>query len=82
MPTFVSPTIRPGQIWADKDPRMTGRTFRVVSISQDRVLVKTLTVGRDSIGRSVGKTTIISRGRLRPTSRGYDLIKDAPENES
>jgi hypothetical protein len=30
-----TPTVRPGQVWADNDPRAAGRTFRIDEIRDD-----------------------------------------------
>ena len=72
-------TVRPGQIWADNDPRSRGRTLRVVSVGPDKVRCVVLTASEanaTSATDPVGKTTQISRSRFRPTSNGYRLVAD------
>ncbi len=61
--------VRVGQIWADNDARMAGRTLRV-----DRVELHTFTSGPR--GR-VGKQVTIRVSRMRPTT-GYQLVTDVP----
>lgn len=79
MASIETPTVRPGQVWADNDPRMQGRTIEILSITQDRVMVKTLTTARNSVNAKVGATRPIRLDRLRPTSTGYRLVSEAPE---
>jgi len=83
------PDVRPGQVWADNDPRSTGRTIRVERIVRNEALCTILT-NRNDVQRKLdrgdslvrdrhGKQTSISLVRFHPTSTGYRLIADAPE---
>lgn len=82
-----TPTVRPGQIWADNDWRSEGRTLRVERIDGDRVLCRILTNSDDQQWRldnsawraqdRRGKTVSIALGRMRPTSTGYRLVQEA-----
>lgn len=65
-----------GQVWADNDHRAAGRTIRVDAINEalDIITITVLTDARNSPITSAGTTRRISRDRLRPTSRGYQLI--------
>lgn len=82
--------VRPGQIWTDNDPRSTGRTIRVERIFRDQALCTILTNG-DGVQRRLdrgdslvrdrrGKQTSISLVRFCPTSTGYRLVADAPQD--
>ena len=86
------PDVRPGQVWADNDPRAAGRRIRVASLDGDYA---NCTVVQDRIdpepphsrpGRgierppghsNVGRPTRIAIERFRPTSSGYRLVTDA-----
>lgn len=79
------PTVKPGQIWADNDPRMKGRTIRVDQIisklptsSSDLKLQARCTVltkvGGDPVDRP--RTVDIAVDRFRPISTGYVLVQD------
>jgi hypothetical protein len=86
--------VRPGQVWADNDPRSAGRTLRVDSIDGGKAICTILTNSSDeqaaiecppgSLGYTPkdtrGKTTRISLSRIKPTRTGYRLI-EAPELE-
>jgi hypothetical protein len=87
-----TPVIRPNQVWADNDERMAGRTLRVEEIDGGKavcvILTNATTVqheldrrgGRSSrVQDTRGRTTRISLSRFRPTSSGYQLVEDAPE---
>lgn len=86
--------VRPGQVWADNDPRVAGRTLRVDVIEGEHALCTVLTNagGQQRLLENPpswwrardnrGKQTRISLRRFRPTSTGYRLIKDAEEQES
>jgi hypothetical protein len=39
-----TPTVRPGQVWADNDPRAAGRTFRVDEIRHSPSMGRPVTV--------------------------------------
>jgi hypothetical protein len=87
------PDVRPGQVWADNDPRSAGRTLRVESITVGRAVCTVLT-NSDSVqalldsaagyrGRDVrGNTVEIEVSRFRPTSTGYRLTIDATKGRS
>jgi len=73
------PDVRPGQVWADNDPRSAGRTFRVISITAGgRVQCVVLTPPTAWPATRVGHSVSIAARRLRPTARGYRLVSDAP----
>lgn len=81
-------TVRPGQIWADDDPRQHGRTIRVERIehpgggypASSRIVlctVLTLAGGRTPTwGRD--RQVRIQVDRMRPGRTGYRLVQDAP----
>lgn len=82
-------TVKPGQIWADNDPRSAGRTLRVDAIEGERAVCTVLTNDTDTqtaldggvniLGYKPkdtrGKTTRISVARFQPTRTGYRLIQ-------
>jgi hypothetical protein len=73
--------VKPGQTWADADPRSAGRTLRVESIEGDKVVCTILTNADSYKGGAWqkdmrGKTTRISLSRFKPTSTGYRLVED------
>ncbi|MFC6080981.1 hypothetical protein [Sphaerisporangium aureirubrum] len=81
--------VRPGQVWADADPRNAGRTVRIDSVDSRHAFYTVLTnstKAQDDIDRGGGHFTD-TRGRksrillhrMKPTSRGFRLIQDAPE---
>ncbi len=77
-----------GQVWADNDPRVAGRTFRIDRIEgafayctvlsnseetqEDLDRTPPPTWSRDARGR----TTRIKLARLKPTSTGYRLLAE------
>lgn len=68
------PEVKPGQVWADNDPRSAGRTLRVDRIDGDRAVCTVLTDAdqrRSGAESTVGNATRISLKRFRPTSTGY-----------
>jgi hypothetical protein len=71
--------VKPGQIWADSDPRSAGRTLRVVRVEGGKAVCTVLT-NSDATGwarRDMrGTTTRVSVSRMRPTRTGYRLISD------
>lgn len=75
------PEVKPGQIWADNDPRSVGRTLRVVSIGKHSARCVVLTAAVDGPPSTVGKTRMIVLDRFRPVSNGYRLIKDVPREQ-
>lgn len=70
------PDVRPGQIWADNDPRSKGRTLRVIAVGRNSARCTVLTAAEDGPANTVGKTRMISLDRFRPVSNGYRLIED------
>lgn len=64
--------VRPGQLWADNDPRKDDRAICVDEIDGDVALCTDLVSGRP---------TRVKLTRFRPTTRGYRLIRDAVPNE-
>lgn len=88
-----TPDVRPGQVWADNDKRVEGRTLRVDSIEGGKAVCTILT-NADYVQRDLdanrgawvvdkrGKTTRITLSRFRPTNTGYRLVKDAAETSS
>jgi hypothetical protein len=75
------PDVRVGQVWADNDKRSAGRHVKVVAIevTLKQAVVRPCTPGGQLTGARV---TRIRLARLRPTSTGYRLVSDAPEQES
>lgn len=81
--------VKPGQVWADNDPRSDGRTLRVDRIEGDKAACTVLTntqqadLGlRDNspwVRDMRGKTTRISLSRFRPTSTGYRLLSEGED---
>ena len=75
--------VRPGQVWADNDPRSEGRTLRVDSIEGSKAVCTVLTNSDNTDLSSPwqrdmrGKQTRVSLVRFRPTSTGYRLLTDA-----
>ncbi len=82
-------TVRPGQVWADNDPRSEGRTLRVDMLAEGKAYCTILTNPNDVQAalddpRSGppwviptdrrGKTTTISVKRFRATGSGYRLV--------
>ncbi len=89
---IVSTTVRPNQVWADNDPRSSGRRIRVdsldggyanCSVMQDRTDPAPLHsrpgrgIERPAGHSNVGRPTRIAIERFRPTSSGYRLVTDA-----
>ena len=82
--------VRVGQVWADLDKRSAGRHVKVVAIEDAKpapdqhhrdVPARAVVVWCNPDGRVHGreKRTRIRLDRFRPTSNGYQLVKDAPE---
>jgi hypothetical protein len=84
MPTNSDTEVKPGQVWADNDPRCEGRTLRVEAIEDTKAVCVVLTNSKLTQGHldqktgwakdMRGKTTKISLNRFRPTSTGYRLL--------
>lgn len=68
--------VKPGQVWADNDPRTPGRTIRVEKVEGDRATCTVLTPATNSHLDSTGRTTTVALSRFRPTRTGYKLISD------
>ena len=66
-----------GQVWADNDSRVYGRTVKVEAIDGDKAVCRVLARPVDYPQGRTGHTTKISIGRFKPTSTGYRLIRDA-----
>lgn len=81
--------VKPGQIFADNDPRSEGRTLRVDEIENGVALCTILTNRHiteywlrqeDSwVKDQIGHRTRIKVRRLYPNARGYRLIEDVKE---
>lgn len=69
--------VRVGQVWADNDPRMLGRTLRVDDVRDGKAACVVLTPGRFSGPSVVGRRVRISLKRFRPTHNGYRLVTEA-----
>ena len=69
--------VQVGQVWADNDPRVYGRTVKVEAIDGDKAVCRVLATPVDYPQGRTGHTTKISIGRFKPTSTGYRLIRDA-----
>ncbi|MEO3869370.1 hypothetical protein ABGB18_11110 [Nonomuraea sp. B12E4] len=85
------PDVRAGQVWADNDERVAGRTLRVEAIDGDKAVCTVLTNSTDTQERidrgersnlqdTRGRTTRISLARFRPTKTGYRLVQDVPDS--
>lgn len=81
-----TPEVRPGQVWADNDPRSKGRTLRVEEVDDVRATCTVLT-NSDQIQALVdegsawpsdtrGTKTRIKLRRFQPTSTGYRLVSE------
>lgn len=89
------PDVRPGQVWADNDIRVSGRTLRVERIEDDpkrgeKVAVCTILTNDDETQTRVdrgekrardmrGKETRIAVRRMQPNSTGYRLMPQPPQ---
>jgi hypothetical protein len=75
----TTPNVRPGQVWADNDPRGYGRQVRVIDVDHRYAYVR----GHDSRGGWNGRPSRISLSSLRPDSKGqrtgYHLVRDVAE---
>ncbi len=82
------PEVRPGQVWADNDPRNRGRTLRVESVhaaddhrSEPYARVTVQKVSRNVTRTEVGEKRTILLRRMRPTRNGYRLVEDVAPAE-
>jgi hypothetical protein len=76
--------VKPGQVWADQDPRSAGRTLRVDRIEGTKAVCTVLTNigntqwriehGNRAARDMRGKTTRIALARFKPASNGYRLV--------
>lgn len=87
----TTPDVRAGQVWADNDSRVTGRTIRVDEVDATHATCTILTNDATTQGNldnpsqasyqpkdRRGATTRIAIKRFRPTSTGYRLLTDVP----
>lgn len=81
MPTSETPDVRPGQVWADNDPRLRAeKAVRHVTVQE---VVTELQGTRLAIPYAIvrsesGRRSTIRLSRFRPTSSGYRLVSDVP----
>lgn len=72
-------TPKVGQVWADNDPRATGRTLKIIAIDGERVQFEVIT-NRDNASPHEqdrrGRKTWVKAARLIPTMTGYRFIKE------
>ena len=67
-------TVEPGQIWKDRDYRMHGRHLFVLRIEGERAICASCTPNGKVLTQSL---TRIRLDRFKPTSTGYDLVREA-----
>lgn len=72
--------VQPGQVWADNDARMAGRTIAVDSIDGEKAVCTVLAPSYDNPHGRSGHTVRIMLRRFKPTSTGYRLIRDEHGN--
>lgn len=66
---MAKPRVVPGQVWRDCDARMRTRSLlTVVAVEGDKAILRDVS----------GRVTRVSVARMRPTSTGFELVKDAP----
>ena len=76
------PNVQVGQVWADVDPRMAGRTIQIIGIDPEnvrgerRALVKVLSDRHTAVKVTVGSTRRLLMRRLKPSKSGYSLVTD------
>jgi hypothetical protein len=63
--------VKPGQIWADNDPRCAGRRMRIIRVDETHATVSPVAP------KARGRATRIRLDRFNPTSSGYRLISEA-----
>lgn len=81
--TQPTPDVRPGQIWADNDPRSAGRHLKVIEVDTTHATMELVTprgVGHHQA--KPGRRTRSRLNRFRPTSTGYRLVTDVPAGVS
>lgn len=79
-----TPTVRPGQVWADNNRRAKGRTLRVERVTgglvRCRVLTNADTIqklldrGAPNVRDQRGETISVALVRFRPTATGFRLV--------
>lgn len=74
--------VKPGQVWADNDPRSEGRTLRVDEIDGEFAVCTILTDANPELRwagakSTVGRATRIRLRRFRLVSTGYRYLRDA-----
>lgn len=72
--------VQPGQVWADNDARMHGRTIAVDAIDGDKAVCTVLAPAYGNPNGRSGQTVRILLRRFKPTSTGYRLIRDERGN--
>jgi len=70
-----TPDVRVGQIWADNDPRSAGRYVIVEAVNDTHAMVAQC--GPHGTIHQKARRTEIRLTRMRPTSNGYRLERDA-----
>jgi hypothetical protein len=66
-----------GQIWADDDPRSSGRRIRITEVEEGRARGVVLAVGRNVSEHQEGRRTRwIALKRFQPGNRGYRLVEN------
>jgi hypothetical protein len=85
------PDVRPGQIWADNDPRSEGRTLQVLAIEEGRALCAVRTNSnwvqewidernsKNPPSDRRGANTRINLKRFDGSGRGYKLVREEAE---
>lgn len=69
--------VQVGQVWADNDPRVAGRTIKVEAIDGNKAVCRVLATPFDYPQGRTGHTTKIALRRFKPTTTGYRLIREA-----
>jgi hypothetical protein len=69
--------VRVGQIWADNDPRSSGRRFRIIEVGDGWARGEILSVQRNVSQHLVGRQTRqLNLNRFRAVRRGYRLVEN------
>lgn len=72
--------IKPGQVWADNDPRSKGRTIRVLRVEETHAVVIVLSARihaqQAERNRAEGAERRVRLDRFKPTRTGYRLVKE------
>lgn len=78
----TEPTVAVGQLWANNDPRSSGRILRIVEIGKAEaagfVFAEVVQSARSCRRLVPGRRVRIAIARLKPTRNGYRLL-DADE---